>query len=197
MEALLARLQTVLTSNAPLVLDSLRPGLSDEQISILEGQFGYRLPEDLKSLYRWRDGMMTNTTVGLLPGHRFIPLEEALRERTVIEKQVASARPHQRAAFSIFASHRKTWLAVLSDVAGDGYFFDPERTEQEGAFFYHFAEAGDYLWFPSVRNFLAGAIECFETGAVQLATNRTELDADWERMDKIWNRFGESRETSF
>ncbi len=48
-EQLLARLQGVLETNAPVVARSLQPGLSDAQISALEAQAGFRLSEDLKA----------------------------------------------------------------------------------------------------------------------------------------------------
>jgi len=185
-EQLLARLQIVLESNAPVVARSLQPGLSDAQISELESQGGFRLSSDLRALYRWRNGLPTNSIVGLLPGQRFVPLEEATQERSLIRQQSG-------VAFKIFAGHRKGWLRVLDDGAGDGYFYDPERSDSQGAFFFHFAEVGEYLWFPSLRNFLSGVIECYQTQAVKMAADGKNIDEDAERTEKIWGRLGKSK----
>jgi hypothetical protein len=176
-----------LETNAPAVMHALQPGLSDVQIAKLETQGGFRLSDDLRALYRWRNGMPTNSTVGLLPGHRFVPLGEAVDERALLGQQSG-------VAFRVFAGHRRGWLHVLDDGAGDGYFYDPERTDAQGAFFFHFAEVGYYVWFPSVRNFLSGVIACYETQAVKAAADGKSFDEDTVRTEKIWNRLGKSRE---
>ena len=186
-EQLLARLQATLETNAPVVARALQPGLSDVQISELETQGDFRLSGDLRALYRWHNGQPTNSTVGLLPGQRFVPLAEVVAERALIG-------PQSSVAFTVFAGHRKSWLQVLDDGAGDGYFYDPERPDAQGAFFFHFAEVGHYIWFPSLRNFLSGVIESYQTQAVKVATDGKSLDEDSDRTEKIWSRLGKSRE---
>jgi cell wall assembly regulator SMI1 len=193
---LLAHLQTVLESNAPTIAQSLQPGLSDAQISTLESKGGFQLSLDLRALYHWHNGMSTNVTIGLLPGQRFLPLDEIVHERAILRQQVDSSTLGQRAALAVFAGHRKSWVQVLDDGAGDGYFYDPERADAEGAFFQHFAEARYYLWFPSLRNFLAGVIECFETRAVRTAADNKSLDEDSDKAKKIWQRLGKTSDSS-
>jgi hypothetical protein len=193
-EQLLGRLLTVLATNAPAVAKSLQPGLSDAQISALERQGGFRLSDSLKSLYRWRNGMLTNSPYGLLPGQRFPPLEEVAAGRVAATGQLSLATAAQRIAFSIFAGHRKNWVHIFDDGGGDGYFYDPGRTDAEGAFFYHMAEEGYYLWFPSLNNFLSGVIECYEGGAFKVSADGKSLDADFERAQKVWERLGKSNE---
>jgi hypothetical protein len=179
-DQLLAALQATLETNAPAVVEALRPGLSETQISALEAQGGFRLSTDLRAFYRWHDGMATNTTLGLLPGQRFLPLEECAAERAMIGQQ-------KGAAFAVFAGHRKSWVHVLDDGAGDGYFFDPDRQET-GAFFYHMGEGGYYIWFPSFRNFLSGVIECYGTRRVKLSGDGKSFDEDSSGTEKIWHR---------
>ena len=186
-DQLLVRLQTVLDTNAPIVARALQPGLSDAQIAALEAQGEFRLSDDLRALYRWHNGITTNSKVGLLAGQRFVPLDEVVAERALMRQQSG-------AAFRVFAGHRKYWLHVLDDGAGDGYFYDPDRTDAQGAFFFHFAEVGYYVWFPSLRNFLSGVIECYQTQAVKVAADGESLDVDADRAEKIWSRLGKSRE---
>ena len=193
-DQLLVRLQTVLETNAPIVASALQPGLSDAQIAALESQGGFRLPDDLRALYRWHNGIAKTSTIGLLAGQRFVPLEEAVQERSLLGQQAASLTGVQRAAYSVFAGHRNGWVQILDDGSGDGYFYDPKRTDAEGAFFHYFAEMRYYLWFPSARNFLAGVIECYESRAVRVAADGKSLDEDFERTQKIWERFAKSSE---
>jgi len=194
MEELLPRLQAALEKRAPEVVKLLQPGLTTEEIAGLEGRGGFKLSPDLRALYRWRNGMLAHGNAGLLPGRRFLPLGEVVRERTLIAGQVAAQDWYHRLMFSIFAGHRRSWVTIIDDGSGDGYFYDPERTEAAGAFFYNMSETRDYLWFPSLRNFLAGATECYETGAIKPAKSGGELEEDYVRTRKILERFGLSRE---
>ncbi len=191
-EQLLAKLQAAIETNAPAVSQALQPGLSEAQISALESQGG--LSANLRAFYRWHDGMTTNTTLGLLPGQRFLPLEQCVAERVMIGQQTGAAASAQRAAFAVFAGHRKNWVHVLDDGAGDGYFYDPERTEGNGAFFYHMAEGGYYVWFPSFKNFLSGVVECYETRCVRLSADGKSLDEDGLKTEKIWQRLARASE---
>jgi cell wall assembly regulator SMI1 len=194
-EQLLAHLQSALDTNLPIVAQVLQPGLSEAQISAQEAQGGFRLPGDLRALYRWHNGMATNATLGLLPGQRFLSIEECVGERAMMRQQTGAAPSAQRTAFSVFAGHRRSWVHVLDDGAGDGYFYDPERTEAEGAFFYYMAEGGYYVWFPSFRNFLSGVIECYESHCVRLSADGRSLDSDASGMEKIWQHLAKASES--
>lgn len=187
---LLSKLQATLEMNASAVSHSLQLGLTDSEISTLEARGGFHLSEDLKAFYRWHKGMPANKSMGLLPGHRFLPLEEAVQEHTLLNQRMSNTPLVQRAGVAIFAAHRKPWIHILDDGAGDGYFYDPERTDAQGAFFYHFAESSEYLWFPSLRNFLLGTIECYETKVIKVANDKVELEENPDQAEKIWARFG-------
>ncbi len=188
-DELLARLQGVLEKRAAHVSLSLQPGISDARIRELEARGKFRLSEELRALYRWHNGMTTTNGSGdLIPMAWFMPLDEVVDARNALKAQVESGTPVQRAAFDTFAGHTRTWVSIFPDGAGDGYYFDPERN----SFFHHFAEVGSYHWFPSFRNFVAGVIECYESGAI-FATNGTNgltLEQDFDKTETIWNRFG-------
>lgn len=196
-EQLLAELQAVLETNAPIVARSLQPGLSDAQILALENQGQFRLSEDLKALYRWRNGMPANSPCGLIPGQRFLPLDEFVQQRAQLSQQMASATSAQRAAFKVFAGYMKHWVQVLDDDAGDGYFYDPDRSDAEGAFFYHMAEEGYYVWFPSLNNFLSGTVECYREKIFKVAADGKGLEENSQGAQKVWDRLAKSSEGGF
>lgn len=195
-EALLGRLQSALESNAPPVAQALQPGLTEAELAAQEARGGFRLPEELRAFYRWHNGMGTNSPIGLLPGHRFPPLEEVVGNRLALRQQSASATAFQRATLAVLAGHRQSWVQVLDDGAGDGYFYDPERPAKAGAFFCHVAEAGYYEWFPSFRNFLSGLAECYESRAVRVSADGKQLDEDAGRTRTIWERLAVTNEGS-
>src|SRR5438132_891027 len=105
-EELLSRLQSVLERRAPEVLRSLQPGFSKDQISALEAQGGFTLSSDLRTLYQWRNGSKISDSMLFIPGHRFLPLEEIVAERTALRSQGQSASFAQRVFYAVFAGHR-------------------------------------------------------------------------------------------
>lgn len=191
-EGLLERFQRILETNAPSVANALQPGLSETQITALEAQGGFKLSEDLRATYRWHNGMSTNGYLDLIPGHRFLPLEEIVSERSAVRQQIQSATAMQQAAFAALVGHRKDWVNILADGAGDGYFYDPMRPASQGAFFYHFGEIRHYVWFPSFRNFIAAATEAWESRAFHLEQDGRGPVENGDQSQTIWQRFGQS-----
>jgi hypothetical protein len=92
--------------------------------------------------------------------------------------------------FSVFAGHRTGWLHVLSDGAGDGYFYDPQRRRSPGSFFFNFNEDHSYQFFATLADFVAGVIECFESGAFRPSAGGTRLRWDIEKSMNIMDRYG-------
>jgi len=193
MPQILARLESILKTNAPQVLAGLQPGLAAADVSKLEQQYHIQLPPELEALYEWHDGARSTTNyVGddFIPIHRFLPLEEALGENAIISKGPATAV--QRLAYRVLAGHRDSWISLFSDGAGDGYWFDPKRKAAEGAVFYNFNEDGDYVFFPSAKNLLAGIAKGYEQGIyrIKAGSSPPQLDEDFECSAKLWVEFG-------
>lgn len=197
MTELLAGLESLMKAKAPQVLEQMQPGLAAEEIVALERQSGVQLTDEIRALYRWHNGVGTQAPLlwGPIPGHRFVPLAEALGQSAAMSNQVAQAFPAQRAAFGIFAGHRQSWIALFDDGAGDGYFFDPKRKPKEGAIFYCFAEDSTYTFFPSLKNLLTATVKCFETDAFTWKTDQSgsHLDEDFAKTERIWKEFGATR----
>jgi cell wall assembly regulator SMI1 len=202
MEEILAQLEVELKSNAPQVLTNLQPGLSGERIKELEQQSGVHLPEEIKALYQWRNGFSRLAlksggygSVGPMPGHYFVPLEEAFEMSRDLTNQVAGGTAAQRAAFTLLAGYTKSWITLFDEGGGgNGYFYDPKRKPAEGAIFFHDMEEGDYTFFPSPKNLFAGLVECYRQNAFvwKEGTNGASLSEDFEASQKIWKEFGTS-----
>ena len=188
-ETLLARYESFLASRGPAVLASLQPGLDDAAIDSLESRHAFKLPHDLRALYRWRNGTGRASPLDAFPDHRFIPLDEAIAERDTLHAQVARSTPVQREAHATYAGHRNSWLGIIMDPAGDGYFFDPLRSEKEGSFFFSFAEDGTYIFYPAFRNFLAAIVQGNESGIFKIGEAGAET-VDFNRAQALWERYG-------
>ena len=192
LDELLPRLDERLHEHAPAVARSLRPGLSGEQIDALEAEWRVRLSGDMRALYRWHDGADNVPAGEFIPSHRFVPLAEALRTRAAYREQVRSLPAVQRLFHEAVAGHRTGWLHVLDDGAGDGYFFDPGRRRRPGSFFFNFNEDRDYQFFPTLADFVAAVIECFEAGAFRTSADGTRLRWDVEKSTEIVGRYSVS-----
>ena len=195
MPEILARLEAVLNTNAPFVSTNLRPGISQEELSILEHRYHVQLPDEIKSIYQWHDGSVsdTNRLTDFIPIHRFVPLEEALETRAALAPEKASV--FQRIVYHIFVSHRESWICLFDDGAGDGYWFDPKRKPTEGATFCNVTEEASYTFFPSPKNLMAGVAACYQQNAFRIKKDSSppELDEDFEEAQKIWDQFGTSK----
>lgn len=184
MEELLARYEAVLEAHSPQSLAALQPGLTEEEIARLEEMYDAPLTEDMRTLYMWRNGMSNyagdvwSLTPEFLPGYFFIPLEEALRMREELRGVVGFA---------------DSWVPVFEDGAGDGYYYDPNRRETGGWFFFNFLEDGWYTFYPSVRNVIAHYLDGFESGIFEGRSDGT-FDEDFERShDELWDRYGATK----
>jgi cell wall assembly regulator SMI1 len=197
MSEILYRLDRILQTNAPHVLAELQPGLSEIEITQLEDQNNVRLAADVRAIYRWHNGSRQSTNAlptAFLPGHRFVPLDEALAEKS--QNSGAKASTAQHAAYRLFAGHRDSWICLFIDGAGDGYWYDPKRGPGQGSVFYNFTETATFLFFPSAKNLMAGVSQCFEQGVfyVKKGSSPPQLDEDFEKAEQIWSKFGASNE---
>jgi len=184
-DAALRRFEAALAAHAPQVLAALQPGLPEEQLRDIEFHYRLKLTDELRAMYRWRNGATPEAQIELIPGHRFLPFDHAAELREAMGRQLSDATLLQRVAYWIFAGHRSGWLTVLDDLCGDGYFYDPARRRWAGSFFYHFAEDRNYRFFPSLSDFLTGAAECYETGIYSSGGK----DEDFERSAELWERY--------
>src|SRR5215471_12466816 len=83
MKCIWDRIHFWLAGNAPLVLASLRPGATEEQIRAAERELGVTLPEDVKACYRIQDGQNDyddGYPLGFLYGHPWCGLERIVKE---------------------------------------------------------------------------------------------------------------------
>lgn len=185
LDSLLSRLDAILLEKAPDVASSLQEGLSEQEISSLEAKYSVELSNELKSLFGWHDGISRTSGFYLTPLHEFFPLQDALNARAELDKQLQVAPPHAKQMLG----PRLSWVPLFQDVAGDGYYFDPDRKPEHGAIFFNFAETGSYKFFPSLKNVIAGLIECYETGCYSPNASG-QIKGDFARASEVWMKYG-------
>jgi cell wall assembly regulator SMI1 len=187
-EDLLAQYEAFLSSKVPAVLAALQPGLTEAEIDALEKQHKFKLPADLRALYRWRNGTPRNVNLAAFPNHWFVPLDVALVERDEIHRQIKTLSTDQQQELADIG-YRLAWLGLIVDGAGDGYFFDPGGSESQGSFFYFFAEDRGCVIYPAFRNYLEQVLEGQKSG-IFVATPQGVGTADFEKAVQLGDRFG-------
>ncbi len=189
-DELLATYEQTLRERAPQVLVTLQPGLNDAEIDALEKEHHFKLTADLRALYRWRNGSALASNVTAFPDHHFVLLDRAIAERDEVLSQLKKQPPPQQKMNSALIGHRDAWLGLIVDYAGDGHFFDPDRSEAQGSFFFNFAEDGSYVFFPAFRNYVAAVIEGNASGVFGFGAGGSETKDFGKAQELFANKFG-------
>jgi hypothetical protein len=156
MESLLQSLELELETHHPEIIQSLRPGITSEELEHAETILGQAIHPEMQALYSWHNGLENGKE--LFPGHGFWSLENAIQTNQELTRQ------YKEKGVSQMMAHEKNWLVLFPDIAGDGYY-DPKRSYDKGGIFYNFREANYYRFFPSIKNLLTAIMECYESGA--------------------------------
>lgn len=125
------RLHKLLAAKSPLLLASLKPGATEQQIAQLETAIGQRLPDDLHRSLRRHDGQnRTGPIVGtLIPdGYWLLDLEEmqsTWNEHRAITEEVGSERDPQTPNPGVKPHFlHPAWIPVADDIGGNSYCVD-------------------------------------------------------------------------
>lgn len=93
MERVLASFEATLAAKAPSLLARCRPGLEDERLDAISDEHGIEPPEELRALYRWRDGMAPDARgvpLILFSASSLPSLREVVEARAALRAQVAA-----------------------------------------------------------------------------------------------------------
>jgi cell wall assembly regulator SMI1 len=191
-ESLLNSYEIYLRENVPKAFESLNPGLSDEQITELEKKHDFVLNEDMRALYRWHNGSKRDGPDIFSYGF-FNSLENAILERDSIRAPHPSENENVRKLAKDILKHRTSWLSIFPNRSGDGLFFDPDRTSEDGNTFFTYHDDYYFRFYPSVRNFIAENLEYAKTGMIKLDRDQLSLDGekfssdDFERIESKYS----------
>lgn len=114
------RIDAWLTAHAPRIKEfSLNPPAGQAEFDRLETLIGQGLPEDFKTLYRWHNGLNSETNIGsLVYGLDFYPLDKVERELAFYRKQ--PVLPSKANSSAIETDHKTwpLWLPIADDGGG-------------------------------------------------------------------------------
>jgi hypothetical protein len=77
-------------------------------VTTLEREHGLHMTDDLKALYGWRNGSAPGVWVDLIPGMRFVSLQESARMRAETTHQKKASSLARRTAMASAVSSEST-----------------------------------------------------------------------------------------
>ncbi|NJK64649.1 MAG: hypothetical protein HC921_19875 [Synechococcaceae cyanobacterium SM2_3_1] len=163
--------------------NSLRDGLSSQQIDDYIQNMSIQIPSEVEELYKWHDGMndesrWENQRV-LLYYHYFLPFSESL---DIYYTWVKNRANEDLRLFPIFEFENEFYATSCSS------------TKQNSSPIYN-VYGGSTIAYDSLKTMLMSILECYESGAYQIGSDRWDLEIDEERAAEIKLRWNPCRNT--
>jgi cell wall assembly regulator SMI1 len=122
------RIHVWLAANAPVVLATLRPGASEDEIRAAEREMGVALPEDVKACYRIHDGQEGRVPPGFLYGWGLLPLARVRKwQRTLVRLVEGGDFDGLKGAPMGPVRddwYHPAWIPITSNTLGDAFCLD-------------------------------------------------------------------------
>ncbi|MEP2278258.1 SMI1/KNR4 family protein [Maribacter sp.] len=138
MKTELKKLENHLKEKRPEYYSKLQKPLSEAQILDLETTYEIKLPHDLKELYLWKNGQMSNCYQPFVNNSLFEPLEQVLSGNKEFTQMIGYD-------FEIENWWNKAWLPIFGNGGGSYICYDIEGifTEQSGQLIEYWNEYDD------------------------------------------------------
>lgn len=143
----------------PEFYSNLGSSLSDEEIKELEKEYNVQLPEDLKALYKWKNGQADGCYDAFVNNSMFIPLDQALDTAQELTSMIGFD-------FEIENWWHEKWIPIFQNGGGDSICYDLggifTGIERQLIEFWH-ADNDRNVIAPTLEAFLNVLIKYYET----------------------------------
>ncbi|KAJ53004.1 cell wall assembly regulator SMI1 [Clostridium tetanomorphum] len=165
-------LDTYLRKLRPDFYSELNDPLKENEIKDLEAKFNVILPEDLKLLYKWKNGQKGNCYESFANNSTFIPLEEALNSAKELTSMIDSD-------FDIDNWWNENWIPILENGGGDSICYDIAGifTNEKGQLIEFWHEDNDRnVIAPNLKSFIEAINRFYETKEAKDFDEYFEID---------------------
>ena len=167
MEDQLAALDNCLRTLRPEFYSALNEPVSEAEVQTLEAKFNTKLPEDLKLLYRWKNGQDQACYDVFVNNSVFLPLEEALDITSELTTMIGLD-------FEIENWWNENWIPIFNNGGGDLICYDCQ-----GIFTGNAGQLIEFWHADNDRNVIAPNLESF-IAAINHFYKTTGDDKDFE-----------------
>ena len=176
MEELIKKLDKYLSRLRPEYYSELNEPLDDSQLDKLEEYYKIEIPQDLRTLYKWKNGQKPNCYEAFVNNSCFIPLHQALYDASELTPMIGFD-------FEIENWWNENWIPIFQNGGGDSICFDLKGifTEQKG-------QLVEFWHADNDRNVIAPTLEAFFSKILKFYEN-TQKDAfdEYFEVEEIEN----------
>lgn len=159
MDDIFQKLDQHLAALRPEFYASLRQPLSDDEIDSLEEKYKIKIPVELRTLYKWKNGQDDSCYEAFVNNSAFIPLDQALDIRTENTSMIGFD-------FEIENWWNEKWIPIFHNGGGDYICYDMGGlfTGQQGQLieFWH-ADPDRNVISPSLEAFISKLNDYYTT----------------------------------
>lgn len=159
MNELIKKLDNYLSTLRPGFYSKLNEPLNDSQLDKLENQYKLEIPNDLRTLYKWKNGQNANSSDSFVNNSMFTPLQQAFHDASELTSMIGFD-------FEIENWWNENWIPIFQNGGGDDICYDLKGifTGQKGQLieFWH-ADNDRNVIAPSLEAFFSKIIEFYET----------------------------------
>ena len=190
MSNLCSRLEDWLTDHFPAALGSLNPGATNNQIAAHERATKFKLPEDVRQWFRWRNGQQRWCKESIVFGDELLSLEKSVKEWqdwqedyiVAMNEEIAPACTSKPDSAIVAAYSLPGWIPLAQSPASANYLGidlnpGPKGTKGQVIYFGRDVEAKCVLG-ASFTDFLEFIVEEMEAGRITIGVPSGTQDGD-------------------
>ncbi|MFD2965919.1 SMI1/KNR4 family protein [Sphingobacterium bambusae] len=174
MNHILRELDSFLSSLRPTFYSDLNSPLDDAELDKLEADYAIKLPNDLRALYKWKNGQKESCYASFVNNSVFLPLDQVLDTAAELTSMIGYD-------FEIDNWWNAHWLPIFQNGGGDSICYDLKGifTGQKGQILEFWHADND-------RNVIAPSLEAFFNKIVKYyATKQKEEFDEFFTVEKI------------
>jgi len=181
-ESLICRLEDWLKINRPDYYAVLLPGLSSVELGEIERALGVAFPEDLRSLYAWKNGQDPLAFVGLFRNFAWLSSNE------LVAHWESNTMLLRRGDFTTEGWWSPNWIPFLHNGGGDLYCVDSAGLGgSEPILFFDHESESRLAEFDHLEAWLKTIVESFEAGCWREADGEM-IPVDSDRINTIFRK---------
>ncbi|WP_300675339.1 SMI1/KNR4 family protein [Soonwooa sp.] len=176
MKEKIQRLEKYLSKLRPEYYSQLNEPLDDDQLNKLEEYYKIKIPLDLRTLYKWKNGQNSNCYEAFVNNSGFVPLHQALHDASELTSMIGFD-------FEIENWWNKNWIPIFQNGGGDSICYDLGGvfTGQEGQLIEFWHADND-------RNVISPTMEAFFDKIIEFYENKGSNEFDeYFKVEKIEN----------
>lgn len=172
MDEIIQKLDTYLSTLRPKFYLELNEPLDDSQLDKLEEYYKIKIPNDLRILYKWKNGQKPTCYETFVNNSCFIPLHQALYDASELTPMIGLD-------FEIENWWNENWIPIFQNGGGDSICYDLKGifTDLKGQLieFWH-ADNDRNVISPTLETFLEKIINYYETRQLEEFDEYFEVD---------------------